>query len=96
MLTWKEEAQRKKKKRKEERGEGEAKCANLGNHSLEGDVFVVNLILPFSPFFIWPCYLKPGKIKDTYFTQINKEKLRKRNTFWVSEIGIFANFSPCH
>lgn len=86
-----------KLQRKSERGK---KCANLCNHALEGDVFVVYLILAFPPFFIcrnqfkdqliWFSRLKPNEQNSEI------KRRRKENTFWVGEIGVFSNFSACH
>lgn len=86
------------RKEKKKGAERVRQCANLCNHALESDIFIVYLLLPFPPFLI--CNInkihvcnKGQDMKPNVSEMIQK---KKKYTFGVGQIGVFAYLSSCH
>lgn len=85
-------------------------AANLSNHALECDIFIVNLVLSLSPFLIYT-EMGQGRNQDSKLINTKARNLThpkrfsilfsssmylRRFTFGVGEIGVLSDLSSRH
>jgi hypothetical protein len=72
--------------------------SNLCNHALEGDVLIVDLVLPFPKLPVCACTEPNTPIQELEKIGVGKSTNQRKEarTFGVAEIGVLADLAPGH